>query len=107
MFTTENLEPTDEILGSVPLQVNKEMNQELTREISDEEVKSTTFHLGGTRAPGPDGFPGLFYLMNWHIAGLDIITAVKIFFRTGIHPNSLNQIIIVLIPKVPNLTRPT
>lgn len=38
-----------------------EMNEDLVRDISDEEIKNTVFQIGPHKAPGPDGFTAVFY----------------------------------------------
>lgn len=37
------------------------MNESLTRPLSDDEIHVAAFQLGSLKAPGPDGYPGLFF----------------------------------------------
>lgn len=40
---------------------------ELMKPVSIEEVKEAAFQKGSTKAPGPDGFNGVFYHNYWEI----------------------------------------
>lgn len=52
--------------------ITDEMNGLLTRMVSDPEIKEAAFQLGDLKAPGPDGFNGLFYQQFWDTVGLDV-----------------------------------
>lgn len=86
IFKMEALDMNEEILECVSNQITTEMNNELQKEVSDGEVRATAFQLGGSRAPGLEGFPCLFYQRNWQVVGPYVITAVKDFFRIRILP---------------------
>lgn len=58
---TEHTMIEEDMLECMPRHINGDMNSELTKEVTMKEVKSAVYELGGTRAPGSDGFPGLFY----------------------------------------------
>ena len=62
------------------------------------------FQLGGLKAPGPDGFPGVYFQKNWSCVRVKLCKAVKSFFDDGFLLRDLNQTFIALIPKVPNPT---
>ncbi|KAM5583543.1 hypothetical protein ABKV19_003435 [Rosa sericea] len=81
------------------------MNVDLVAPISLEEVRDATFQLGALKAPGPDGFPGLFYHKYWRIVN-DVVWETSKDFNAGrIRLHKLNKTHIVLIPKVPNPER--
>lgn len=67
-----------------------------------EEVREAVFQMGALKAPGPDGFNGLFYQNAWDIIQTDLFQLVQNFFSTGILDPHLNQTYITLIPKVKN-----
>jgi hypothetical protein len=80
--------------------VTPEMNENLCREFTDEEIANAIFQIGPLKAPGPDGFPARFYQRNWGILKEDVSRAVKSFFRSGVLSEGVNDPAIVLIPKV-------
>ena len=59
--------------------------------------------MSDLKAPGPDGFPVLFYKEYWPIVGETVINAVTSFFEVGRLPSEVNSLLIVLIPKTDNL----
>ena len=63
------------------------------------EIKVTIFNMGSLKAPGPDGFPALFFKKFWHIVSEDVISVVRSFFISGKMPTNLNDTNLVLIPK--------
>ncbi|OMO89581.1 reverse transcriptase [Corchorus capsularis] len=89
-----------EVLSYVPKMITDEMNMELTRDFSIEEIKEATFQLGKHKSPGPDGFNGLFFQEYWSDVGPSIVDAVKSFFHSGRILKELNKTFIVLIPKI-------
>lgn len=48
-FTSDNPDLDSEILNCVPTQINKEMNMNLTMEVSNEKVWAALFQLGSAR----------------------------------------------------------
>jgi hypothetical protein len=79
--------------------ITEEMNAELCKEFSDEEISDTLFQIGPLKAPGPDGFPARFFQKNWKIMKPDVVTGVKRFFQNGQMPSGVNDTSIVLLPK--------
>lgn len=51
------------------------------------------------KAPGPDGYFGIFYHHYWDIIGNDVVCTSRDFFSTGRLVKALNATNIVLIPK--------
>ena len=68
--------------------------------MNEEEIKTAVFELGAVKAPGPDGFNGIFYQKYWEIVKEGMVQAVKGFFHGGFMLRELNRTNIVLIPKV-------
>lgn len=42
--------------------ITQEMNDDLTRPITEEEIQSSMFNMGPHHAPGPDGLSAIFYM---------------------------------------------
>lgn len=58
LFISEGSSGHHSVLDTVPKLVDDETNNELTKDVTEEEVKQVVFHIGGSKALGPDGFPG-------------------------------------------------
>lgn len=65
-------------------------------------MKNAVHQLGGFKAPGLDGFGGLFYQHSWDVVGAHVCGYVKDFFSKGSALDNLNNTNIVLIPKTDN-----
>lgn len=70
-----------------------------------EEIKAAVFQLGALKAPGPDGFPALFFHHYWKEVGGAVTKMVIHFFRTGFMLKQLNHSLIALLPKVDHPTK--
>ncbi|KAH1039539.1 hypothetical protein J1N35_041282 [Gossypium stocksii] len=75
----------------------------LEKGITNEEIKSVLFDMAPLKAPGSDGFQTTFFQNQWDNIGGGICEWVKKVFEEGIIDPKLNNTLIVLIPKVPNL----
>lgn len=71
----------------------------LKRGVSDTEIQSALFSIGGLKSPGADGFPAIFYQKHWNLCSNEIIGLVKCAFSSGIIPSGLNHTLITLVPK--------
>ena len=76
----------------------------LERPITMEETKFDIDLMGDLKAPGPDGFNALFYKKCWNIVGGEVHEFVSNAFNRGSFEEAVNQTLIVLIPKVTNLS---
>ena len=66
---------------------------------SRDEIKKVEFGMKALKAPGPDGFPALFYKHHWDIVGDQLVFAVQSFFLNGWLLKDFNKTFISLIPK--------
>ncbi|XP_062021310.1 uncharacterized protein LOC133737845 [Rosa rugosa] len=73
---------------------------DLSRDVSELEIKNSLFSIGGLKAPGPDGIPAKFFQLHWSTCKEDIIQLVKECFDKCELPENLNDTLIALIPKV-------
>lgn len=50
-----------EMLELIPSLVSAEMNEILVVGVSEVDIRGAVFSLGANKAPGPDGFNGMFF----------------------------------------------
>ena len=73
--------------------------EDLSRPFTDDEVEEVIKHLPSDRAPGPDGFTGLFLKRCWSILKDDFMKLVTEFYEGNCSLECLNTSLITLIPK--------
>ena len=103
LFSAERCDHIDDILEAIPCKIDQSINEMLCKPYTDEEIREALFQMGPTKAPGPDGFPALFYQRHWDFLQADICTAVRDFLQGDAIPDGLCDTTIVLIPKYQNL----
>nr|XP_025703912.1 uncharacterized protein LOC112805796 [Arachis hypogaea] len=100
LFTSSGQPNLEECIKEVPKRVTEEMNTDLLKEVTEDEIKQAAFSMDGSRAPGPDGLNGLFYQNHWSTISNDVCAVVKNFFQGGSIPKQINETQVVLIPKI-------
>lgn len=79
----------------------------LDQPFSLEELQGAISDIAAEKAPGPDGFIGLFFKKCWHTIKVDLLNAVnQMSALDGKQWSLLNSAFIVLIPKKDNALRP-
>ncbi|KAK0575156.1 hypothetical protein LWI29_034688 [Acer saccharum] len=79
----------------------------LSTPISEQDVKQSIFSIGGIKAPGPDGFPAIFFHKSWNTCKNGLINLAYDCFLKGSVPSDINRTLISPIPKVSNPTNLT
>ncbi|GJV67697.1 putative RNA-directed DNA polymerase [Tanacetum coccineum] len=74
-------------------------NENMTKPITNEEIKRAMFGIGDDKARGPDGFTSAFFKKGWDFVGQDICKAVRDFFDNEKLLKEVNHIFLALIPK--------
>jgi hypothetical protein len=105
LFSAQGGDRIAELLAVVQPCVTPVMNECLIAEFTAMEVKAALDHIGGLKAPGPDGMPSLFYKKYWHIMGDTIVKEVLNVLNGGDMPEGWNDTYVVLIPKVKDPSR--
>ena len=100
IYTATHPPAIDAVVREVDQVVSPDMNQELLKPFTREEVRIALFQMSPSKAPGPDGMTALFFQKFWHIVGMDVTNAMLDFLNNGYMLKSLNFIHIALIPKV-------
>jgi hypothetical protein len=102
LFSSEPRDSTESIIDSMNGKVSDDMNISLCKPYTNEEIKTALFQMGPTKAPGPDGFPALFYQTHWNFLEQEVCNAVRGFLEGEAMPEGFCDSVIVLIPKVSN-----
>nr|XP_023874851.1 uncharacterized protein LOC111987372 [Quercus suber] len=76
LFTTSSPEEGHPIFESILPVVTLDMNRDLTRSFSRDEVEAALKSMEPLSAPGPDGIPPTFFQSYWSIVGDDVSSAV-------------------------------
>nr|XP_040251774.1 uncharacterized protein LOC120968845 [Aegilops tauschii subsp. strangulata] len=74
----------------------------LTKPFEKEEMELIVKHMPVDKAPGPDGFNGLFFKRCWHIISQDFYELAQAFFQGTAHLENINDSYITLVPKKPS-----
>lgn len=102
LFAAQDEPEPNLILEHVSRKITEEMNNQLVRPYSLDEVERALHVMGASKAPGLDGFTTGFYQLHWDLVGNDIAAAVLDFLNGGVMLEDLNHTTIVLIPKTRN-----
>lgn len=87
-----------EVTDAVTPKVTPEMNAELFKPYSVEEIKVALFHP--SKVSKPDGMSPLFYQKFWHVVGADVVEFVRSFLVSGRLLREACFTHVVLFPKV-------
>ncbi|CAN0877256.1 LINE-1 retrotransposable element ORF2 protein [Linum grandiflorum] len=72
----------------------------LSRELQPAEILAAIKAMGPLKSPGKDGFHPLFFQKCWDTVGPDLVNFVVACFRNPSLIPSINETIVVLIPKI-------
>jgi len=82
-----------------PKFVDQEVDQELTREVTLDELEGTLKWLKKDKSSGPDGWTVEFYIAFFNIIRADLLRIIEDCRRHGRMSEGLNSTFIALIPK--------
>jgi hypothetical protein len=83
IYTYYNPPAIDDCDQEVEQVVSPDMNEELLKPFTREEVRRALFQMSPSKAPGPDGMTALFFQKFWHIVGMDVTNAMLDFLNNG------------------------
>lgn len=104
LFMSTNPHDLESLFTDFTPRVTTEMNTDLTKPITADEIRLAAFSVNGGSAPGEDGLTGAFYKKFWHIVGDSVTEEVQSFFSSGVLPNGWNHTQLCLLPKIPKPT---
>ena len=105
LFTSEIPSIAQGILEVIQPIVTEEMNTNLTRDFTKQEVDLALKEMAPLKAPGPDDMPPLFFQSFWPLIGDDVSKAVLDCLQSCYIPKEFNYTYVTLIPKVKNLVK--
>ena len=79
--------------------ITYEMNEDLSKEVSEEEIRYTRHSFQKGKIPGPDGFTIDFYLGFYDLMKNDILEVVRESQESGKVLGSINSTFLSLIQK--------
>ena len=83
--------------------ITNEMNEELTKEVSEEEIRHTLHSFQKGKSLGPDGFIVEFYIGFYDLIKKDILEVVRESYELGKVLGIINSTFFSVIPKNKNL----
>ena len=105
LYTTAHPSQTESVIAPIPALVTPEMNSELSRAFTREDVVMALKQLHPTKSPGPDGMLALFFLKYWSIVGTNVSNMVLNVLNSGMSLSEINRTNIALMPKTNNPQR--
>jgi len=99
LFRSSRLEGVEDCLSGIACRVTNEMNVDLLKPCTLQEVSLALQFMGPFKASGPDGFPASFYQHNWAHIGEEVCLATNHFISLGHMDEDINTTNIVLIHK--------
>jgi hypothetical protein len=97
LFSTSNLNTYNNVYDDPQgPKLSEEACQSLTKPITKEEVAQALNQMHPFKAPGPDGFQGIFFKQYWHILGDDVVRTISTAFETGSFPPTMRRSLIPL-----------
>ena len=105
IYTTSSPTRINEVISAIPRHVTEDMNIELTKTFTKEEVLKALQQLHPNKAPGPDGMSAIFFHNYWDIVGSNIINMVLSVLNSNLPMTEINKTNISLIPKTNQPTK--
>ncbi|XP_062011862.1 uncharacterized protein LOC133728462 [Rosa rugosa] len=100
LFTTNHPTNVELFTNLFPQVISNEMNSQLIKEFSEDEVLKALKQMHPMKAPGPDGFSPIFYQRYWPVVGKDVTAAIRCFMGSEHLLREVNGTYVTLIPKV-------
>jgi hypothetical protein len=83
LYSADSNVDASALIELMDAKITDEMNVDLCRSFSAEEISDALFQMGPLKAPGPDGFPARFYQRHWEVLKNDVVAAVQKSLKTA------------------------
>ncbi|KAL4348725.1 hypothetical protein GQ457_17G008210 [Hibiscus cannabinus] len=100
LFSAGPLVEVPAFLEHIPPSVTEDMNSALTPNFTSDGVSATFRGINPRKSPEIDGLPSGFFRQHWDILGEDFVSLCLDLLRGHADMASVNETVIVLIPKV-------
>ena len=107
IYTSCSPNRIEEVINTIPTRVTDDMNAELTKTFTSEEVLRALHQIHLTKSPGPDSMSAIFFQRYWNIVGRDITNMVLNVLNFNLPMTEINKTNIALIPKTNHPARMT
>ena len=107
IYSTSHSSQSETVIAPIPSLVSPEMNAELSRAFSREEVVVALKQLHPSKLPGLDGMSALFFQKYWSIVGANVTNMIINVLNFGMPLSDINKTNIALVPKTSNPQRMT
>lgn len=98
LFTSDASTGGDFLRGCFP-PLSEDTRRRLEEDYSIEETCKALMEMGSLKAPGPDGYPPLFFKATWDTTGKDLHQFVQGILNGVEIPLNVAEALLVLIPK--------
>ena len=95
----------EEVTYLIHPKVTNDMNENLIKDFTAEEVRSALQQMHPTKALESDGMSTVFFQKFWNVVGLDITKMVLNVLNLNMPMDEINKTNITLVPKIKNPTR--
>ena len=100
LYTTSHPSRIHEVISSIPTRVTWDMNQQLIKEFTSEEVLMALQQMHPTKSARLDDMSAIFYKKYWSIVGNDVTKMALNVLNSNMSMVEINKTNITLVPKV-------
>jgi hypothetical protein len=94
-----DIDPKEYPLSLIPKLIKEDINNSLTKEVTQHEIKEALDQMNPDKAPGSDGFTARFYQQSWDIIKLDLMKLIQKSQTCSKLGGGRNLAFLSLIPK--------
>ena len=84
LFSSDEPNDLTEVINVIPYVVTLDMNVQLDREFTIEEVEVAIKQMAPLKSPGPDGIPLCFYQNYWSLIGFDVTHSILHYLNSSV-----------------------